>query len=502
MSEVKDDLQMRKNIVLLVYFFLLAFAGPLLFWLLNSKPQDLAKTTTPQKSVANVGGGDLGREPLQLSTGQQLLVTADTHPDKQAGIDAYAKEDYKTAIASFKSALQANRNDPESLIYLNNATAMLKGSVLKIGVSVPIGGNLNVAREVLRGAAQAQQEINQNNGIDGKLVQMAIANDNNDPAMARQVAENFVADPAILAVIGHTASEASVAAAPIYQAGSLVMISPTSVARSLSGIGDHIFRTTPSTKTTANALAKHIVTSARKSKVVICYASKTEASQSFQEELTAAIYELDGKVLRTPCDFSAPSFVASEVPSRAVSDGAEAIVLAPSFNTINEAIDVMQANQRRLPLFGSQTMYIIEALKQGQADANGMILPVPWHPAVASGSVFAANARKLWGGPGNWRTAMAHDATYVALTGLKSGATRDQLPRTLSNEGFSVKGATGDIQFLPSGDRVMKVLLVQVHPGKESGAGYDFTPLKSIALPTKDISPEPGMGSMTPERQG
>jgi branched-chain amino acid transport system substrate-binding protein len=491
MSEVKDNLQVRKNIVLLVYFFLLAFVGPLLFWLLNSKPQDLAKTVSPQKNAANVGGGELSREPLKLSTGQQILVTADTHPDKQAGVDAYAKGDYKTAIVSFQATLKANRNDPESLIYLSNATAALKGPALKIGVSVPIGGNLNVAREVLRGAAQAQKEINQNNGINGKLVQLAIANDNNDPVVARQIAEGFVADPEILAVIGHTASEASVAAAPVYQAGGLVMISPTSVARSLSGVGDHIFRTTPNTKTTANALAKHIVTTARKNKVVICYASKTEASKSFQEEFTAALYELDGKVLRTPCDFSDPSFVASEVPSRAVSDGAEAIVLAPSFTTINEAIDIMQANQRRLPLFGSQTMYVIEALKQGQADANGMVLPVPWHPAVASGSVFADNAKKLWGGPGNWRTAMAHDATYVALTGLKSGATREQLPKTLSNESFSVKGATGDIQFLPSGDRVMKVLLVRVQPGKESGAGYDFTPLKSVILPTEDIAPVP-----------
>lgn len=489
MSEVKDNPQMRKNVVLLVYFFLLAFVGPLLFWLLNSRPQDLAKTAPTSKSAASVGGGDLSGEPLKVSTGQQLLVTADTHPDKQAGIDAYAKGDYQAAIASFQSALKANRNDPESLIYLSNATAALKGPALKIGVSVPIGGNLNVAREILRGAAQAQQELNQSNGINGKLVQLSIVNDNNDPSVARQVAESFVADPEILAVIGHAASEASVAAAPVYQAGGLVMISPTSVARSLSGIGDHIFRTTPSTKTTANALAKHIVTSARKSKVVICYASKTEASKSFQEELTAAIYELDGKVLRTPCDFSDPSFVASEVPSRAVSDGAEAIVLAPSFNTINESIDIMQANQRRLPLFGSQTMYIIEALKQGQADANGMVLPVPWHPAVASGSVFAANAKRIWGGPGNWRTAMAHDATYAALTGLKSGATREQLPKTLSNAGFSVKGATGDIQFLPSGDRVMKVLLVKVQPGKESGTGYDFTPLQSVTLPTEDIAP-------------
>jgi branched-chain amino acid transport system substrate-binding protein len=488
MSEGKDSLQVRKNFVLIVYFLLLAIVGPAIFWAINTKPQGLSQNTAPPSTATNMGGGTLEKGQPKLSLGQQILVTADTHPDKQAGIEAYAKGDYPTAIASFQSALKANRNDPESLIYLNNATAAPKGSPIKIGLSVPIGGNLNVAREILRGAAQAQQEINQSKGVNGKLVQLVIANDNNDPTMAKQVAEGFVADPTILAVIGHNASEASVAAAPIYQASGLVMISPTSVSRSLSGIGDHIFRTAPSTKTTANALAKHVVTSARKTKIAICYASKTEASQSFQEEITAAIYELDGKVLRTPCDFSDPSFVASEVPTRAVSDGAEALILAPSLNTVNQAIEVVQANQRRLPLFGSQTMYGIEALKQGKSDSNGMVLPVPWHPAVAAGSSFAANAKKLWGGSGSWRTAMAHDATYAALTGLKSGATRQQLHKTLSNAGFSVKGATGDIQFLPSGDRIMKVLLVKVQPGKESGTGFDFMPLKSVTVSPEDIA--------------
>jgi branched-chain amino acid transport system substrate-binding protein len=488
MKEVKP-FKMNKNLVLTLYLLLLAFIGPVVFWLFSNKPQEFLKVdSSAPKESPNQGGvaTDLSVAQKQISLGQQILVTEDNLPEKQAAVTAYASGDYKMAVAKFTASLQNNRNDPESLIYLNNATATIKGKAIKIGASVPVGGNLNVAREILRGVAQAQNEVNRTGGIEGKLLQVEIANDNNVPEVAKQIAAQFAKDTSILAVIGHNASEASVAAAPIYQQAGLVMISPTSVARNLSGIGSYIFRTTPSSKSMAGVLAEYIVKSARKTKVAICFASKTEASQSFQEEFTTAVFENGGQAIKTPCDFSDPNFDASAVPTQVISGGAEALVLAPPLNGVNHAIDVLQAAKRRLPIFGSQTMYSIETLKQGQADANGIILAVPWHPALANGSAFALNAKKLWGGSGSWRTAMAYDATLAAISGLKSGQSRDQVQKALSNSGFSVKGVTGTVQFLPSGDRLMKVTLVKVQPGKASGTSYDFVPLKAAsALPVQ-----------------
>jgi branched-chain amino acid transport system substrate-binding protein len=496
MTEVKNTSKTSKNVVLFVYLLLLAVIGPALFWFLNQKPQASPKTgnQTPKESTSSTASNptDGGAIQNRFSVGTQVLVTEDNQPEKQAAVQAYEKGDYPTAITKFGGVLKTNRNDPEALIYLNNAKAALKGQLIKIGTSVPIGGNLNVAREILRGVAQAQNEINQTGGIDGKLLQVEIANDNNDPAIATQVAAAFVKDTSIIAVIGHNSSEASISAAPIYQEGGVVMISPTSVARNLSGIGSHIFRTTPNSKAMANALATYVTQTARKTKIAVCSASKTEASQSFQEELTTAVFEGGGKVVNIPCDFSDPNFNASDVPAKAISAGAEALVLAPSLNSINQSIDVLQAAKRRLTVFGSQTMYAMETLKQGQSDANGMILVVPWHPSLAAGSPFAINAKKLWGGSGNWRTAMSYDATLAMISGLKSGSTREQLQKALSNSGFSAKGATGVVQFLPSGDRMMKVVLVKVQPGKESGTGYDFTALKPTSNPIP-VEPAPAL---------
>ena len=477
-------LQSKKNAVLALYLIALCLIGPLIFWLsYRSGRSGQQAAQPPLNGLFNPPN----RNPVlqkRISLGNKVLVTADNNPDKQAGIQAFAAGDFPTAVAKFNAALQVNRNDPETWIYLENASAAAISNTIEIGVSVPIGGNLNVAKELLRGVAQAQYEVNHSGGIGGKLIQVQIANDDNNPIIAKQIAAEFVKDPDILAVVGHNSSDASLAAAPIYQKGGLVMISPTSVARNLGGAGRFIFRTTPNTRAIADSLASYVVKTARKTRIAICADSQSEASQSFQEEFTSSVFENGGRVTSTPCDFSAASFNPSEIPSQAVSDGAEALLLAPAVNRIGQAVEVAQANHNRLTLFGIHTMYTYETLQQGQAEVNTMVLSVPWHPSVFPNSPFVANAKRFWGGAGNWRTAMAYDAAMAAFTGLKSGAKREQLQKALSNAGFMFKGATGVVRFLPSGDRQETGTLVRVQPGRDSGTGYDFAPLSSSIDPS------------------
>jgi branched-chain amino acid transport system substrate-binding protein len=414
----------------------------------------------------------------QIGLGERVLVTLDNSPDKEMGTENFKAGKYEDAIANFSNALRTNRNDPESWIYLNNAKASASQNSVKIAVVVPIGNNVNVAKEMLRGVAQYQQEINQGERIQGKLLEVAIVNDSNDPKLGQELAQKIGQDNSILAVIGHQSSDVSVAVAPIYERSGIVMISPTSYARELSGIGKHIFRTTPSSRVFADNLARYAVKSERQTKFAICFDPKSRASQSFREDFTAAIYAEGAQITRTVCNFSAPDFNPEEIISKATSDGATSLLLAPGVEQLKSAIAIVRANKGRLSLIGSQSMYTFETLQQGHEGANGITLAVPWEPSVANGTVYARNARQLWGGLGNWRTAMSYDATKAIATGLKSGLNRHQLQKSLSNPGFSVRGVTGKIEFLPTGDRNQTGTLVKILPGKVSGTGYDFVVLK------------------------
>ncbi|MCA1994113.1 MAG: ABC transporter substrate-binding protein, partial [Coleofasciculus sp. S288] len=361
---------------------------------------------------------------FQTSTGEELLINAVKTPDKEAGVQAFASGDFATAITKLESSLQMKGNDPESLIYLNNARAAQKGNPFKIAVVGPIGNNLDIAQEILRGVAQAQDEFNRNGGFNRRLLQVEIGNDNNDPDIAKQLATDFVNDSSILAVVGHNASEASIAAASVYQKAGLVMISPTSGATDLSGRGSYIFRTVPTDRIDANNLADYAIATANKTKIAICTDSKSPYSESFKKEFRAAVFAQGGKVSDVDCDFSADKFNPTAVMTQFISDGADSLLLLPSVDRINQATNMAKINKGKLDLFSGSTMYTSETLKLGQADVNGMVFSVIWHPTQFPGSPFSVNAAKLWGGVVNWRTAMAYDATQVVITALKQSNTR------------------------------------------------------------------------------
>ena len=451
-----------------------ALLGAGFWWFKNRSGLNVGGLSSSDQGQSGSDSTTSGNLQNRLSLGEKILVSADTNPTKQAGVEALAKGDLTTAAAQFQSSLQKNPNDPEALIYLNNAKVP-QGNGTKIAVAVPIGGNLNVAKEILRGVAQAQDEINKSGGINGKLMQVAIANDDNNPAIAKQIANGFVKDTSILAVVGHNSSDASLTAAPEYQNGKLVMISPTSDAKNLSGIGSYVFRTVPSIRFQADTLSRYAIKTGRKN-IAICVDSQSQSSQSLKDEFTSAISN-GGKVAPTNCDLSAPNFNAEAIISQAISQGADGLLLLPSVDRLNQALDVAQANQRRLSLFGSANMYTIQTL-QGQAAVNGMVLAVAWHPNAFLGNPFAGNAVKLWGGQVNWRSATAYDAAEAIITGLKQGNSRDGLQKALSTPGFSANGATGSVQFSQSGDRNGAAILVQIKPGQSSNTGFDFVPLQ------------------------
>ncbi|MEH2339535.1 ABC transporter substrate-binding protein [Nostoc sp.] len=413
----------------------------------------------------------------RISLGEEILLTQDTNSDKEAGVKAFSKGDCQLAIDKFNSYRQTNPTDPETLIYLNNAKAGQQAEHIKIAVSVPIGTNPNVAKEMLRGVAQAQDEVNSSTGINGKALEVAIANDDNDPSEAVQLASRFVKDASILAVVGHNSSNASLSAAPVYEKDGLVMISPTSYAQNLTSIGNYIFRTAPNVKSIADSVSNYAITKAGKTNFLICVDYQGMDNQSFNNEFVKAIKAAGGQINSTECDISARDFNPSAVISQAVRSGANALVLGLYVDKIKQGLAVVQSNQGQLTVFGSPTLFTDETLKEG-IGINGLIISAPWYPAAFPNNIFPQQAQKLWGATVNWRTATAYDATLAIIAGLQRTNKRDELKKVLHSPDFSVDGATGKIQFLASGDRKNNdifLVKVQQKPGTDK---YEFVPIQ------------------------
>lgn len=447
----------------------------------------------------------------RVSVGEDILL--DSSLDKKAAAKQYLAENFVSSAQKFQHARQNLPQDPESLIYANNARSA-EFNPLTIAVSVPIGKNNAVAQEILRGVAQAQQEVNacqleqidSSCGIGGRPLQVKIVDDDNEPEIARLLARQLIADKSVLGVVGHNASDVSIAAAREYQS-KLVMISPSSFFADWSQIkqsppvsDNYIFRTIVSLDRIVGAMTDRVVRELKheRPKMLICYDS--EAINSRLHITAFEQFEAKIDLIQEPkCDLSVsnPQLTYDLIIERAIAKGANSLFLAPHIDRISEATEIARVNysqpeDRRLKLFAGPSLYTAKTLgaTSGQKAMIGMQLTVPWYPDIERQDRFMGQAKALWGDRLNydlitWRTATAYDATWAIITGLQQSKnpSRQSLQAILSKRNFAFEGATGRVRF-ERGERVQEEEFI-VEVRRVSGAKHqvDFFPLTDPLSP-------------------
>ncbi|NER37846.1 MAG: ABC transporter substrate-binding protein [Oscillatoria sp. SIO1A7] len=425
------------------------------------------------------------KEEGDLDTKKKIAVDVDAfRKAKQKGALAMAEDNYQEAKEQFGDAIDKYRNAPETLIYLNNAR-IGKSKSYTLAVAVPTASDPDLALEVLRGVAQAQDEINndEEEGINGVPLKVAIANDDNDPKMAKKIALALVAKPKVLGVVGHMGSDATLAAAEVYRPKEMVAISAVSTSVDLSE-KNWVFRTVPSDTLMARALSEAMANRLQKQKAAIFFNSDSSFSKSLKSEF-AAEGLIQGIKVVAEFDFSA-NFSAHDKVKEAIDKEAQVLMLAPTRASRSKAFDVLTTNRLRLDLLGGDTLYSYEKTLDVGADTVGMLVAVPWH-IESDSSDFPDRSRTLWGADVSWRTAMAYDATQAFIAALKQNPNRTGIRDALLSEDFSATGATGTILFMDNGDRRnAPVQLVEVCPAdpsnpSRSGTGHYFAPITSNA---------------------
>ncbi|MEH2048170.1 ABC transporter substrate-binding protein [Nostoc sp.] len=427
-------------------------------------------------AIQNQDTGNNTSSQDRISFGEKSLNPGEISPVKKEGLQAIAAKSYDKAIANFTAALKLNRNDPEALIFLNNARIGSSKSYT-IVASVPLGTDPNASLEILRGIAQAQNEINTSGGIKGVPLKVGIANDDDNPEIAKQIASNLVSNSEVLGVVGPNTSDSTLAAGTIYNSGQLVAISPTSTSVKISNFSRYVFRTVPSDFMAARSLANYMVKTLQKKNAVVFFNSQSNYSQSLKSEFVSSV-SLEGGQVSSEFDLSKADFSAAKSVEQATKQGAEVLMLAANTETLDKALQVIQINQKKLTLLAGDDVYTAKTLEIGREQAAGMVVAVPWHIDGDPKSDFPQKSRQLWGADVSWRSALSYDATVSLIKSLERNPTRSGVQEALASSDFSASGASGTIRFLPSGDRNAPVQLVKIVPGSRSGTGYDFEPVR------------------------
>ena len=388
------------------------------------------------------------------------------------GVEAMANKDYKTAEEQFKQI----KNNPEALIYLNNARAnrqQVPPITLAVVVPVPRKDDLNisdVANEILRGIAPSQDKFNnKEGGFYGRFLEIVLADDGNDPDRAKQIATQLAKDGKVLGVIGHNATAATQEAIGIYQEYGLPVISPTSSGDSLSLSNNVFFRTTLPNKVMAQKLADY---GKKFNNIAVFYNPNDFYSSNLYAEFTNLLQCHNPNIKIKSNDLKSSALnIENEIKSPSL----EAIVLLPNTHRdiIDKALEIAEANYNLnklpIPMLGGGSFYKPETIKQKKA-VEGLIISVPWFRDLPEAIDFIPIMDDYWGNTYvSWRTGLSYDASQAFREAIQKSNSPDRksVLENLSTVNLSPEKTSGfPLSFDSDGERQgAEAVLIQVKNG-------------------------------------
>src|SRR5579862_336451 len=286
------------------------------------------------------------------------------------------------------------------------------------------------------------------------------------------IAATFRDDPSIIAVVGHTGSAATIAAAPIYADAehngrhALLDITPTATNPRVTKTTSWVFRVCPTDDDAARALARYAVDSLHAKRIAIIYRDDLFGrgyTVAFQHELQTrhlSAVERD-PYLRGIAEYDAYAI-------RLAQRNVDAVVLAAG---ANEAVDILRAIRHagsKAKFLGSDDLASFNADPASAREFAGLRYTA-FYDAERQVPVtrdFETAYQQMFHMPADQKAALAYDAaTLIGEAVFAVGPDRTRV-RDWVARAPELNGVSGTIRFNgTSGDPVEKpVAIGVVHP--------------------------------------
>ena len=155
---------------------------------------------------------------------------------------------------------------------LSGPQAAVAAGEVKIGLSAPLTGDwAEYGNDFKRSVTLVIDKANKEGGINGKKIELVIADSRGDAKESVLIAEKFVADPAIIAQIGDFSSSSTMSAAPVYEQAKMVQISPTASHQDWTKKGEFMFRVVATQGYEGPYNARWAVSDLKKKKIATIY---------------------------------------------------------------------------------------------------------------------------------------------------------------------------------------------------------------------------------------
>ena len=320
-----------------------------------------------------------------------------------------------------------------------------------------------------RGAQLAVDQINARGGVRGRRLKLRLADDSASEDAAARVAQALYDNPAVVAVVGHLTSDASIVAAQVYGGGTLpvTMISPSASSPELSGIGPYVFRVCPSDSSHGAALARFAWQTLAARRAGILFISDAYG-RGVRKHFAAGFARLGGTVVEAD-PYVTTTRSLEPYLSRMRRVGIDVLLLAADREGAELALQQLRALGMPWPVIGGDALAGIET---AGSLAEGMWIStayLPDRPGEKNAAFVADYARAHPGARPDHRGASAYDivnlvAQAITAAGPGRRAVRDYVAR-VGHEVPAFDGVTGRIAFDEAGDVPSKSVVIAVVRG-------------------------------------
>lgn len=347
-----------------------------------------------------------------------------------------------------------------------------EGEPLKIGVYGPLSGDAAmVGQTLVEGVQLATKQINEAGGIDGRMIELVIEDDEQSPKVAVSAVNKLVYDDEVIGVIGTVNSSCTLASMEVTWDAEVPHITPISSGASITNVGNPwIARVQASDLLQAGAITRYAVDDLGAKKIGIMYQSDDYGAGAMEVivQILKDEYGLE-PVANEPFEANALDMTPQLLSIQ--KSGAEVLIMWNMYQ--QGALIAKQAREMgiEIPIMGGGGLTNKKLYELGGEAAVGIVNSQTFFAdktkASPSAAAFIDAFEKEYNKLPDSNNAMAYDSMMIMAEGLKAAAPEfkntDIMAGILAVKDMPL--ATGTITMSPNGDANRDILIIRLIEG-------------------------------------
>ena len=333
---------------------------------------------------------------------------------------------------------------------------------VKIGFNVPLTGFAAAdGKSALNGAKLALKQANQAGGINGKMIELVVYDDQASPKQAVPISNKLIEKDKVVAAISGSYSGATRAAAGVFQSAEIPYISAYAVHPEITKAGNYVFRTSFMGEVQGRAGAKLIGATLQRKRVVLI-----TLKNDFGKSLAAGFKEAAGQFnlqIVNEYEYSIKDRQFGPIVAKVKADAPEAIYATGYFFTAGPLVSQLRAGGISVPVIGQEGYDSEQFIKIAGKASEGTIITTSLDRNSNSSETrsFISEFEAMAGHKVDMVAASGHTAMKVLVAAMKkAGITSPSAIRNAIAQ-TNLVASTGSISFNDLGE-VQKNVQVQV----------------------------------------